>query len=122
MDFIIGTISIFLIYGGSIALSAVIGWQYMFWLWLIPALTAATFLAFAFDWLPHHPHGVQKRYLDTRIILFPGFTFFLLSQNMHLIHHLYPNIPFYQYGKVFKKMRSYLEQKGANIEDWSKSS
>jgi len=94
------------------------GWVYPIMLWLLPALLASTFLAFAFDWLPHHPHGVQQRYLDTRIILFPGLSFLLLSQNMHLIHHLYPNIPFYKYGAAFRKMRKDLEAKGANIEDW----
>lgn len=96
------------------------GWQYPIYLWVVPALAAGTFLAFAFNYLPHHPHAVQKRYLDTRIILFPGFTILLLSQNMHLIHHLYPNIPFYKYGAAFKKMRKHLESKGARIEDWLK--
>lgn len=93
-------------------------WIYPLMLWLVPAIIASAFLAFAFDWLPHHPHGVQQRYLDTRIILFPGLTFLLISQNMHLIHHLYPNIPFYKYGAAFRKMRKDLEAKGANIEDW----
>jgi len=97
------------------------GWSYPLFIYILPAWIAVTFLAFAFDYLPHHPHAVQKRYLDTRIILFPGLSTFLLSQNMHLIHHLHPNIPFYYYGKAFKAIRKKLEEKGARIEDfWKK--
>lgn len=93
------------------------GWQAPVLLWILPTWLATTFLALVFDWLPHHPHAVQKRYLDTRIILFPGLTTFLLSQNMHLIHHLYPSVPFYNYGKVFKNVREDLEEKGARIDE-----
>ena len=93
------------------------GWQAPVLLWILPTWIATTFLAFVFDWLPHHPHAVQKRYLDTRIILFPGLTTFLLSQNMHLIHHLYPSVPFYNYGKVFENVREDLEEKGSRIDE-----
>jgi len=44
------------------------GWSYPLFLWILPALFAVGFLAFAFDYLPHHPHSVQARYLDTRTI------------------------------------------------------
>jgi len=97
------------------------GWQAPVLLWILPVWIANTFLAFVFDWLPHHPHAVQKRYLDTRIILFPGLTTFLLSQNMHLIHHLYPSVPFYNYGKVFENVREDLEEKGARIDELGSS-
>ncbi len=93
------------------------GWQAPVLLWLLPAWIASSFLALVFDWLPHYPHTVQKRYLDTRIILFPGLTTLLLSQNMHLIHHLYPSIPFYNYGKAFENVREDLEEKGARIDE-----
>jgi len=118
--FYLGTLGLVAYYGIAIFWGVQMGWEYPVFLWVIPALTAATFLAYAFDYLPHHPHSRQERYLDTRIVLFPGLSILLLSQNMHLIHHLYPNIPFYKYGAAFKKMRKHLESKGANIEDWLK--
>ena len=92
------------------------GWEYLFLIYVIPAFAANGFLAFAFDWLPHHPHAVQKKYLDTRIILKPGLSTILISQNMHLIHHLYSGIPYYNYGKAYKVLREKLEKEGANIE------
>ena len=95
------------------------GWTYPLLLWLLPALLATAFLAFVFDYLPHHPHTVRGRYLDTRIILFPGLSTLLVSQNMHLIHHLYPAIPYYHYGRTFEVLEEELRSKGANIEDWT---
>ena len=94
------------------------GWIYPLVLWVGPALCALALLAFAFDWLPHHPHTNRERYRDTNVILFPGLTFVLLSQNYHLIHHLYPTIPFYSYGRVFRKLRPFLEEQGSPIYDW----
>lgn len=86
------------------------------WLWVVPAWVASGFLAFAFDWLPHHPHALRERFRDTRILLLPGATAALLWQNYHLIHHLYPRIPFYRYGSCFREIRPFLEAQGAPIE------
>lgn len=88
------------------------------WLWLLPALVAMTILAFTFDWLPHHPHDVQSRFLDTRIVLLPGLTIPLLWQNYHLIHHLYPRVPFYRYAACFRDIRPLLEERGSPIWSW----
>ena len=107
------------VYGTVIVWGLTAGWVYPLLLWLLPALLATAFLAFVFDYLPHHPHTVQGRYLDTRIILFPGLSTLLVSQNMHLIHHLYPGIPYYHYGDTFALLEEELRSKGANIEDWS---
>ena len=86
-------------------------------LWFGPALLASTFLAFVFDYLPHRPHRDRRRYRDTRVTLFPGLTPALLSQNLHLIHHLYPSIPYYRYAEAFRRLRPYLESRGARIDD-----
>ena len=88
--------------------------------WIGPALLAATFLAFAFDWLPHQPHNERDRYRNSSILLFPGLGVLLTNQNFHLIHHLYPRIPFYRYGSFFREVRPALAAKGAPIVDWWK--
>lgn len=86
-------------------------------LWVGPAVVASGMLAFAFDWLPHQPHNVQGRFRDTRIVLFPGLETLLLGQNYHLMHHLFPRVPFYSYRACFEAMRPELEAKGAPIVD-----
>ncbi len=102
--------------GGLIALGLV---TEALLLWVVPAWLASGLLALAFDWLPHHPHSAQGRFRDTRILLIPGVTLALLWQNYHLIHHLYPRIPFYRYGRCFRDIRPLLEAEGAPIGGFS---
>ena len=87
--------------------------------WVGPALVATGFLAFVFDWLPHQPHQERSRYRNSRIMLFPGLGVLLTNQNLHLVHHLYPRIPFYRYGTFFREARQTLAAKGAPIVDWT---
>ena len=89
-------------------------------LWILPGLAAATLLAFAFDWVPHHPHSVQGRFLDTRVLLVPGLTLPMLWQNYHLVHHLYPRVPFHRYAACFREIRPDLEAKGSPIEGYAR--
>ena len=102
---------------GFAAWGLVAGFAVPLAVWFGPALLASTFLAFVFDYLPHRPHEDRRRYRDTRATLFPGLTLALLSQNLHLIHHLYPSIPYYRYGEAFRRLRPYLESRGARIDD-----
>jgi len=83
--------------------------------WLVPSLLAVTFLAIAFDYLPHYPYDSRERYRDTRVC--PGRVGFavLLGQNYHLIHHLWTTVPWYRYPRVFNAIRPELEARGARI-------
>lgn len=98
-----------------IALGSWLSWPVILTTWILPAAIAQGFLAFTFDWLPHHPHRERARFRHTRIIDVPGLSFLLLGQNYHLIHHLYPNLPFYKYKAVYQDMQDDLEQKGTEI-------
>lgn len=82
---------------------------------VLPSWLAVGVLAFAFDWLPHHPHSTQGRYVDTRAIPSRLLEFLLLGQNLHLVHHLWPSVPFYRYGVVFEASKRALAAKGADI-------
>ena len=87
-----------------------------------PAIVGSGFLAFLFDWAVHHPHDkpVSDRYRATSVFLFPApvhgpLTALYLWQNYHLIHHLFPRVPFYEYGRLFASIRPLLEVKGSPI-------
>ncbi|ODS00160.1 hypothetical protein AUC68_03355 [Methyloceanibacter methanicus] len=41
-----------------------------------------------------------------------------LFQNFHLIHHLFPRIPFYKYKDAFVDLRPVLEKEGAHIYEY----
>lgn len=86
-------------------------------LYLGPARLAIVFLAWSFDYLPHHglEHATAQtnRFQATRNriglewLLSP----LLLNQNYHLVHHLHPTIPFHRYVAVWRKREdAYLEQ------------
>jgi ferredoxin-NADP reductase/fatty acid desaturase len=96
---------------GSIWMVAVI--------YLIPERIAVTFLAWWFDWLPHH--GLEDTQRDNRYRATRNrvgmewlFTPLMLSQNYHLVHHLHPSIPFYRYLRTWKRNEeAYLEREAA---------
>lgn len=86
----------------------------LLFVWVLPAWLATSLLGLLFDWLPHRSHDVRGRYHDTRAIDAPlGIP--MLGQHLHLVHHLYPRVPFYLYRRVFDRLRATLEQKGARI-------
>lgn len=83
---------------------------------LISARLATAALAFAFDYLPHRPHHVlarDDRFRATHIIRGRRWTLPLCAQNYHLVHHLYPAVPFYGYGRVWWDQRDDLLARGA---------
>ncbi|MCB1153291.1 fatty acid desaturase [bacterium] len=85
-------------------------------LWLLPARLAIGFLAFSFDYLPHWPYdatGKDDRYRATLNLREWWLTPVLLYQNYHLIHHLYPGVPFYRYAAVWRDQRETLIAHGA---------
>ena len=88
------------------------------WLCLlfIPSRIAALILQIFFSWLPHHPFERTERYLNTRISLWRGGSVLMLQQNFHLMHHLWPSVPFYNYARLYGRLRRTLVAKGSPIQ------
>ncbi|MEH6347324.1 MAG: fatty acid desaturase [Bermanella sp.] len=84
-------------------------------LWILPSRIAILFLALAFAFLPHYPHDAsaqenQYKASNNRVGFEWLLTPLLLGQNYHLVHHLYPTVPFYRYLRVWKaKEKTHLE-------------
>ena len=85
-------------------------------LWFLPTRLGVLALNIFFQWLPHHPFDQTERYLNTRASLWAGGTFLLLQQNLHLVHHLWPSVPFYNYARLFSRLRPVLKAEGSRIE------
>lgn len=75
-------------------------------LWILATRIALALIALVFVCLPHYPADItaqQNEYQATTIrqgrewLLTPLFVY----QNYHLIHHLYPMAPFYNYIKIW---------------------
>lgn len=100
---------------------------YGFWLvflYLIPGRIATTWLALAFDFLPHYPHDTKASENEMRATnIRPNLSWLMtpifLAQNYHLVHHLYPRIPFYRYAWVWKQAKKELIEGGARVVSWS---
>jgi fatty acid desaturase len=87
-----------------------------FWLIYVPPRLGSLWLTIFFQWLPHHSFDHTERYRNTRISLWPGAEVLTLQQNLHLMHHLSPSVPFYNYGLLFRRLRPTLVAKGSRIE------
>lgn len=92
------------------------GFSFVFFVWLLPAFIANALLALVLDFIPHAPHLEQSRFKNTNI--FNGRIFYYLSMghSLHLIHHLWPRIPFYKYGQVYEEFKMRLQKQ--NIIVW----
>lgn len=83
---------------------------------LIPQRIGIFFLAWWFDWMPHHGLEATQRSnryqaTRTRVGMEWLFTPLMLSQNYHLVHHLHPSVPFYRYVKTWRRNEeAYLDR------------
>lgn len=85
-------------------------------LWFIPTKIGVLILNILFQWLPHYPFDRTDRYGATRISLWFGGTVLTLQQNLHLMHHLWPSVPFYNYARLYRALRPVLIEEGSPIE------
>ena len=81
--------------------------------WFIPAFLIGITLGFFFDYLPHRPFVERNRWKNARV--YPGkvLNILILGQNYHLIHHLWPSIPWYNYQPAYYLMKPLLDEKGS---------
>ena len=85
-------------------------------LWVLPAFIGTFLLMLAFSWLPHYPLEKTGRYDHARIARWPGSRWMLLGQDLHLVHHLWPQVPFYRYGKLCRALKPILIEKKVRSE------
>jgi fatty acid desaturase len=84
------------------------------WGWFLPARVAIAWLAFSFNYLPHYPHDPALRDTEFKATMIRSSGWLdwpLLMQNFHLIHHLYPKVPFYRYRRIWTVSRNRLLEK-----------
>ena len=100
-----------------------LGWLgYYLLLLFIPTRIAKLIIVIAFDFLPHHPHKItskEDRYRCTsnRVGLEWLLTPLFIYQNYHLVHHLYPTVPFYRYLRIWEARRAHHESQNPATTD-----
>jgi len=100
-------------------------WREAILYWLIPGRIAIPFLAYVLDYLPHKPYEVTSkenpfRATNIRIGHEKLLNILLMGHNYHLAHHLFPQVPFYRYKKVWKAGETYFLQFNPRIVDLTK--
>jgi len=85
-------------------------------LWLLPWFVGLLVMETMFGWAPHHNHSGIGRYRDTRVAEFPLADVLTLQQNLHLIHHMLPAVPWYRYRAVYEEIRPILIENNVRIE------
>ena len=88
-------------------------------LWVGPAILAVGLLTFL-HWTLHRPYTRRGRFRDANVIWAPGFfgkflNFIYQMQNYHLVHHLFPRIPFYLQIEAFDELEETITLKGGRI-------
>ena len=101
----------------ALVVAVPLGWFVpVFFLWWLPSRMGILLLMVLFQWLPHFPFDRTDRWGATRINRFPGSTWLLLQQDRHLIHHLYPQIPWYRYRAMHRELAPLLGTHGAIVQ------
>ena len=82
--------------------------------WFVPALVVGIALGLFFDYLPHRPFKDRDRWKNARVYPSPIVNLLILGQNYHLVHHLWPSIPWYKYQPAYYATKPLLDAKGCD--------
>ena len=104
-------------YIGILAYAIYTGWVWdLFLLWILPLILTLYLLVYTFDYLPHHPHDSTEKRLCARAYGGKCLTLWMCAQNYHLVHHLWPSIPWYKYPRAFRQVYTDLKQLGCRVD------
>ena len=82
--------------------------------WFIPTAVVGLALGLFFDYLPHRPFKERDRWKNARVYPNSILNVLIMGQNYHLIHHLWPSIPWYNYQPAYYAMKPLLDEKGCH--------
>ena len=82
-------------------------------LWFGPALMVGVTLGIFFDYLPHRPFISRNRWKNARVYPSRVMNLLIMGQNYHLVHHLWPSIPWFEYKDAYEATKPLLDEKGS---------
>ena len=82
-------------------------------LWVGPALMVGVTLGIFFDYLPHRPFLSRSKWKNARVYPSRLMNLMIMGQNYHLVHHLWPSIPWFQYKPAYEATKPLLDAKGS---------
>ena len=93
-------------------------------LWIVPAYIGVVLCPVMFDWPVHHPHTERGRYTDSAVLLFPPpfrtlMDVIFCGHTYHLVHHLYPRVPFFRYRAAWDMLKDELLTLNPKVREFS---
>ena len=85
-------------------------------LYWVPVLIGLVLLNVFFQYVPHVPFDNTERYGNARVSDWPLGHLLLLGQNLHLGHHLWPSVPYYNYRRLNDALLPLYRSVGAKVE------
>ncbi len=82
-------------------------------LWFGPALMVGVTLGIFFDYLPHRPFLSRNKWKNARVYPSRVMNYLIMGQNYHLVHHLWPSIPWFEYKPAYEATKPLLDAKGS---------
>ncbi|MGF1482409.1 MAG: beta-carotene hydroxylase [Cyanophyceae cyanobacterium] len=86
--------------------------DYVLTYWFLPAFVVGIALGLFFDYLPHRPFQERNRWKNARVYPSSVLNLLILGQNYHLVHHLWPSIPWYKYQSAYWETKPLLDAQG----------
>jgi beta-carotene hydroxylase len=86
------------------------------WLYWVPVLVGLVMLNVFFQYIPHVPFDRTDRYGNARVNDWPLGHLVLLGQNLHLGHHLWPSVPYYNYRQLNDELLPQYRSVGARLD------
>jgi beta-carotene hydroxylase len=88
--------------------------DYIFNYWFVPLALVGLALGLFFDYLPHRPFDERDRWKNARVYPSGILNLLIMGQNYHLVHHLWPSIPWYNYQPAYFATKPLLDAKGSH--------
>lgn len=76
------------------------GLEFVLWAWIGPVLVSGALLELTVAWAVHFPHVSRHPLEHTRNFRGPLLQALTLNQSYHLVHHLWPRIPWFRYTRA----------------------
>jgi beta-carotene hydroxylase len=83
-----------------------------FALFVVPATIGRLLMGIFLSWLPHRPFLAGDRYRSATLSGGRLLAVLSVGHNMHLMHHLWPRVPFYRYHALYRQIEPVLVDRG----------
>ena len=87
----------------------------VFALYVVPATIGRLLMGIFLSWLPHRPFATGDRYATATLHRGRLLAIASVGHSLHLIHHLWPRVPFYRYARLYRELAPVLHARGVTL-------